>query len=164
MDAPTTTDVLARTELDLLTEASEAKLAIIVATANALFLRFTGQEWATVEEPLEPLVHRAVQGLSELTAYQQSEDYLETLSDFDLIQNFSAGPYSETRRNPAEAAKARLIVPWPWLSALLWQLLTPDKYDYWVDFFAGTVAPAFAVQEVDWAGDVDIDSAHLWGA
>lgn len=164
MDAPIPADVLARTELELLKDASEDKLAIIVATANALFLRFTGQTYEAMEPALEPLVQRAVQGLAEMTVYQESEDYLDTISDFDLIQNFSAGPYSETRRNPADMVKARLIVPWPWLSALLWQLLTPDKYDYWVAFFSGQVAPAFAVQEVDWSGHDLVDPAYLWGA
>jgi hypothetical protein len=113
----------------------------------------------------EPLVQQAVKGLAELTAYQDSPEYLETLADFDLIQNFSAGPYSESRRSPREAMEARMLVAWPWLSNMLWGLMTPDKFDFWTAFFdPKRTAPAFAVQEVDWSGDFWIDRDYLWGA
>jgi hypothetical protein len=163
MQAPTATDVQGWTELDLLKNADAAKASRIVAVAEALFLRITGQTWDSIATADEPLVQQAVKGLSELTAYQDSPEYLETLSDFDLISSFSAGPYSESRRSPEDARKARMLVAWPWLSDLLWNLLTPDQYNYWTEFFLDTPPPAFEVTEVNWGADF-YDLGYYWGA
>lgn len=155
MDAPSASDVKGWSQSDLITGATPARLAQNVAIAISTFKKITGQSnFEVITEDDTAMVQRAITGLAEMVAQQSDPDYLEELSDWDLISSFSAGPYSETRRSPDEARKARLIVAWPWLSDLLWGLLTPDQYDWWVMFFSGVNAPAFAVTEVDWrAGD-----------
>jgi hypothetical protein len=169
MIAPTFEQVQEWTELEQLKSADEVKAQRLVARAGASLLQITGLAWETVPAGQEPLVQQAVQGLAEMLTYQTSAENLETLSDFDLIKSFSAGPYSETRRDAGDAMKARLLVAWPWLSDLLWGLLTPDRYDYWTAFFGGQNAPAFAVTEMDWGAFEDVDSglppwrSRVWG-
>jgi hypothetical protein len=152
--APTAAEVKAASEVDAITTATPAKLDRLVAIANSSFQKITGLKFADVDPDDEPIVTQAVTGLAEMTSYQTSPEYIETLADFDLIQSFNAGPYSETRRSAEDARKARLLVAWPWLSDILWNLLTPDKYDYWVSFFSGQNAPAFNYTEVDWTTTV----------
>jgi hypothetical protein len=171
VNAPTATDVQGWTQLDALKSAPADRLERFVAIANATLLRITGLTWESVPPEQEPLVQQAVQGIAEMTTFQQAPETLETLSDFDLIASFNAGPYSETRRSPGEAMKARLLVAWPWLSSLLWTLLTPDQYDYWRAFFSNVPAPAFDVQEVDWSAGQDLlggsyqaDPGYFFGA
>lgn len=151
MNEPSTSDIQGLSESEVLTSASGLKADLYVNAGKSLFKRITGLTFDAVSVDDEPSVLLALRGLAEMTAAQASPDYLDTLADFDLIQNFSAGPYSETRRSPEDAMKARRLAAWPWLSDLLWTLLTPDQYDYWVSFFSGEVLPASAVQEVDWS-------------
>lgn len=170
MDVPSVEDIQAQTELAALKTASPEKATLNVGIAASSFTKITGQELATVAAADVPLVTYAIRGLAEMVTLQSAPEYLDTLADFDLIQSFNAGPYSETRRNPADAVKARLLVAWPWLSELLWGLLTPDKYDYWIQFFSGQNAPAFEITEVDWSAGQDLlggsyqSDDHLWGA
>lgn len=154
MDAPTAAEVQEWTNLAELKAAPLPTAERIVARANALFTRITGQQFVNVVPGNEPMVQQAVQGLSESMWFDQSEEQLETLSDWHLIQSFSAGPYSETRRSADDARKARMIHPWPWLNTLLWGLLTDEQMDYWIAFFSDElqIPPAFEVSEVDWSG------------
>lgn len=163
MIAPSAAQIKEWTELDTLSGASAVKAARTVARANAMFLRFTGLRFESVPVELEPLVEQAVQGLAELLTYQTSPETLEALSDFDLIKSFSAGPYSETRRDPAEAAKARLLVPWPWLSDSLWGFMTPERREFYDVMFGGKPAPSFSVSEMDWGGYQELDPP-MWGS
>lgn len=164
MVAPTAAQMKEWSQLDFasLGFETDVKLGRIIARAVAALQQITGLSLSTVEPGIEPLVEQAVQGLTEQLAYQAQPDIVETLSDFDLISSFSAGPYSETRRSPGEAFKARMLNAWPWLSDLLWTLLTPDKIDFWNAYFGGDVAPAFAVSEVDW-GDYMLDDPPMFG-
>lgn len=170
MIPPTAAEVQGWTTLDALKNADALTADRVVARANASFVRMTGQTWPGLPVALEPLAQQAAQGLAELTILQSSAENLETLADFDLIQSFSAGPYSETRRSPADAMKARMLVAWPWLNELLWGLLTDDKYDYWIAFFSGLNAPATAVTEMDWGAYRELpsppsyyDKPPIWG-
>lgn len=166
MVEPTAADVQSWTKLDALKNAAADDAARIVAVAKSSFLKITGQSWTAILPQDEPLVQQAVKGMAELTSYQDSPEYIETLADFDLIQSFSAGPYSETRRSPGDAMKARLLVAWPWLSDMLWNLLTPEKYDYWTAFFSDKPTPAFDVQEMNWGDHYlgEFFDGHVWGA
>lgn len=157
MDAPTAAEVQDRTKLEELKAADAADADETVASANALLKRITGLDFATVPADLEPLVRKAVRGLAESIWFEESAEQLETLSDFHLIQSFSAGPYSETRRSADDAVKAKMIHPWPWLNSLLWQLLTDAQHDFWIEFFGGLNAPAFEVTEVDWRAGSRMD-------
>jgi hypothetical protein len=157
VNAPSADDIKGWTELDTFTGAPAPRQERLTAIAISMFKRITGvTDFAAVAADDEPLAQQAITGLAELLTYQTSPEYMDTLSDWDLISSFSAGPYSETHRNPEEARKARLLVAWPWLSDLLWGLLTPERYDYWVSFFGGQNAPAFAVTEVDWSAGQDL--------
>ena len=154
MDVPTTADVQGLTRYEELKAATPEMAAQSVDAAISAFKRFTGLDFAQVPVADEPRIRRAVRGLSELLWIQDSPEYIETVADFDLIQSFNAGPYSENRRSPEDARKARLLVAWPWLSDLLWGLMTPDAYAEWDVFFSedGGTSPAWGVQEVDWGG------------
>lgn len=143
-------------------EADDDPLDQPAAMAASTFSIITGHSWATIESSLDtvsppltdtdllPVVQRIVAGLTLMQVAQSQPDYLETLADFDLIQSFSAGAYSETRRSPGDALKARMLVAWPWLSDALWSIMTPDKYDEWVERITGVPRPASAVTEVAW--------------
>jgi hypothetical protein len=163
--APTAAEILAASQFDFPTAgyADEAALEPLVAAGGSLLTTITGLEWADITPAQEPLVLLAVRGMTEQLAMQSTPEYLETLADFDLIQSFSAGPYSETRRSAEDAMKARKLNAWPWLSDLLWQLLTPDKRDEWLAYFEGENAPAFAVTEMEWDSYYPYDG-YVWGA
>lgn len=171
MEAPSPDDIQEWTKQPALKTAEPDEAERTVARAVSDFRRMTGLDLAGVPDEDAPSVERAIQGLSELLTVQQSEDYLETLADWDLLSSFSAGAYSESRRSPEEAVKARMLVAWPWLSNLLWDLMTDDKRDEYLEL-SGAPVPAFEVQEVDWeAGQIPYitgypalaDSHLFWG-
>jgi hypothetical protein len=101
---------------------------------------------------LRPLMEQAIALRALQVASQSQPDYLETLADFDLIQSFSAGSYSETRRDPTRRGEGKTINDWPPLNELLWTLMTPDQYAYWQAFLTGKPTPDWGVSEVDWSG------------
>ena len=155
MDVPTTPDVQGWTRHEELKNATPEQAALSVDAAISAFRRFTGVDFASVPaRPWSRGWRRVRRGLSEMLWIQDSPEYIETAADFDLIQSFNAGPYSENRRSPDDARKARMLVAWPWLSDLLWGLMTPESYEEWDAFFSddGGTAPAWGVQEVDWGG------------
>jgi len=142
-------------------------LQVLIDRASADLQRITGRTWEGLitSTTLQPIAEQALQGMVEAMAYRNSEDYLETLGDFDLISSFSVGGYSEQRRSPEEAKKARLLHSWPWVSELLYGLLTDEQRDFWDAFFGDTV-PAFEVTEVDWSerlGPYDDYDSLLYG-
>lgn len=153
MDAPTPAEIREWSKLDFGEKgfSDDDDLQRLIDIGSALLTNITGQTYAAMPTELVPMAQMAIRGFTEQLAFEQQVDYLETLSDFDLIQAFSAGPYSETRRDPGQAFKARMLNAWPWLSDLLWKMLTPKKYDYWIEFFAPQEVPAFAVTEVEWS-------------
>jgi hypothetical protein len=156
MDAPTTSDIQALTRLEALKAADAAEADPVVAQARSEVRRFTGLSWANVTDSDDAEnVKRAVRGMAELLWIQQSPETLETMADFDLVKSFSAGSYSETRRDAEDAMKAKLLVAWPWLSSLLWGLMTPEKKDEFLEQF-GDVAPAWSVSEMDWGAYEDV--------
>lgn len=75
---------------------------------------------------------------------------IETAGDFDLIQSFSAGSYSETRRG--QGINTRALHPWPALNQLLNGLLSPDRL--------GQEIPAMGIVAPDWNVGKDIIDAR----
>lgn len=67
----------------------------------------------------------AVQMLVEYAVFLAQPEHAETASDFNQIQSFSAGSYSETRRSPN--SRTRGLHPWSDLADLLNDLLTDEK-------------------------------------
>lgn len=151
MDTPTVDEIKALSNVDFASLSySDPQITSLIAASASVLVSITGQTMAEMPPELEPLALQAIRGMTEQFAYQGSPEYLETLSDFDLIQSFSAGPYSETRRSAEDAMKARQLNAWPWLSDLLWAMLTDDKRDEWLAYFTGQNVPAFGVVEVEW--------------
>lgn len=127
----------------------------------AMLRRFTGWALADVVVEDEPLFKRAITLLTYLSAAETTVDRLDTLADFDLLKSFGAGSYNETRRDPDEMFKARMLVPWAALNTLLWDLMTDDARAKWDEFFAGGMVPSFAIGNEAWLMTGDIDP-YAW--
>ena len=138
-----------------------------VDQATSYITWVTGRTW---DNPLPmdpmtvPIMDQAAQMRTEQIVYQDSADNVETAGDYDMIQSFTAGSYSETRRELEKPP--RMLNPWPALDRLLWLLLsqTPaeiaaggngpvqDRFDYWRWVLGmAPVPPAWETIEVDWA-------------
>ena len=136
-----------------LPESGTDPLQRLVNRAIEYVVRVTGHGTVPISASLRYTWEEAVQRRTEQLAYKQQEDEVETAADFELINNFSAGSYSETRRNMGETDAKRQINPWPLLHELLWALATEDARDEWIEYWNnadGKTAPAFEVTEMDW--------------
>lgn len=152
MIAPAVADLVAASTNAAFIGGTPAQQARWSLYGVASWVRFTGLLYDLVEPVYEPLVFEAVRGLAELSALDQSQDRQETLADFDLLKSFGAGSYNETRRDPEEARKAKMLVAWPWLNQILWDFMTEDRRAYWIEFLMDPRAiPATSVTEVDWS-------------
>jgi hypothetical protein len=177
---PTAADVRAASKLDfddygypVSQDGLPGGLQEVVNQAESAFYRITGQSLDRIDTKDAPLVRRVITGLTQQMAMQNSEDYLDTTSDWDLIVSFSAGPYSETRRSAVDMFQARMLNPVPWLSSALWSLLSEERYGYYMAFFTGYNMPAFQTSDVFWEeglwqgelGRPDgIPGGYYWGA
>jgi hypothetical protein len=173
--APTAADVRAHSLVNFdefgYPEDTPDPLQYVVDQANAWLTIVTGRYYPPVTDPpttttgdrMLPLMDQAVRMRTEQIVMQSQQDNVETAGDFDLIQSFSAGSYSETRRDNMK--NSQMINPWPALNNLLWLLLglTPEEIaaggnpavdarrDYWLWLMTGVQPPAWATVEVDWA-------------
>ena len=124
--------------------------------------------WA--DAALEPLVSLATRVKVEALAYQNQPDQVETVSDFMVISSFSAGSYSETRRDPKDLLAAGFIDADPRLNSMLWPLMTEEKKEDWLALLSGKPAPSFEVTEVIWGPhtvyddlmNAPVDEAERW--
>jgi hypothetical protein len=139
-------------------------LDLIVGAAGEWVLDVTGHgTWEAVPTLYANRVTLAIKLAVEMTAAQSTPEYLETLSDFDLIQSFSAGSYSETRRTPLQAAEAAaMLAAWPPLNAALLNAMTPEKREEYLALLSGKAIPAVGYTEVDWSGRGDPDDLYGW--
>lgn len=162
MIAPTATEIheWSQVDFDRLGFAGE-RLERLIASVWAWLGSATGQnlavmadDWALVPSgaSARPLIEMVVQRKVEVMANQLTPDQAETLADFKLISTFSAGGYSETRRNLDELRKNVLIDADPLVNEALWPLMTPDQQDIWLGWLNGVNAPAFEITHVDWSG------------
>jgi hypothetical protein len=110
---------------------------------------------------LDPIAEQAVQMRTEQIMFQTSDENAEVAGDFDLIGSFSAGSYSETRRDfMRQQGQIKPLNPWPALNDLLWMMLSlvpgeanavvEARADYW-RALDGPMPPAWEVVEVDWS-------------
>ncbi len=131
----------------------DPSLQTLVDRATALFEAMTGRVLdATMPSGFDRMVEQVVQRMVEILAFQAQQDYVETLSDFQLIASFSAGSYSESRRGLKEVQEAKMLVADPALNSMMMLLLTPDQRDFWDAWWTGEIPPSFEVTEVDWSG------------
>lgn len=77
----------------------------------------TDVEAIPVDAKHAPMVRRALRMLVEYNVAGSVQDILDTAADFDLVQSFSAGPVSESRRN--QGGGRNILHPWPALNKLL---------------------------------------------
>lgn len=153
MTRPTAAEVRewSRVDFGSLGFADDADLQVLVDRSNALFEQITGRPLdATMPSSMEPLAQQAVQRMVEILAFQSTQEFIETLSDFQLIASFSAGSYSENRRSLTEVRDARMLTADPGLNTLLVGLLTPDQADFWLGWWTGKAGPGFEITEVEW--------------
>lgn len=152
METPDATQIRAWSKIDFegLGFGEDADLQVLVDRAAAQITTITGREWDSMPSEFEVTAAQVLQGITEQAAYQAQEDIAETSADFALINNFSAGSYSESRRSLTELAKSGLLNPNPMLHGLLYGMLTDDKKDDWIALTTGVNAPAFETTEVDW--------------
>lgn len=125
----------------------------LLAVALSTLTRYTGQSWdgdtysdLAPAKGTEAMAQDAVQVLVEMAAFKKQGDRLETFQDFDLLNNFSAGGYSESRRNGKDMQDATYGM----LKSILWPLMSYDAQDEWIQMTTGVVAPAFTTTEVAW--------------
>jgi hypothetical protein len=169
VDAPTADDIKTWSRLDFQGDydTSDDQLEVEVGRAVNYVWQVTGRPIdSTFPDPLVSIAQQAIQMRTEQLVLQAQEDYVETATD-DLIQNFNAGSYSESRREPLRLTRGGSqagMIPvnsWPSLNEMLWMLMTDDMQDYWRALF-GQIIPAFEVSEVDWSLS-DIPASYLPG-
>ena len=156
MIAPTVAEVKAWSKVDFASlDFSDDDLTVEVARACDYVADVTGVPLAQVASGLVTTAQEAIQLRVEQTVFHRQEDHVDTAAD-SLIANFSAGPYSEAKRDPGQDRKAGLVNPWPRLHDLLWRLMTEDKRDEWTEWLGGSPRPSFEVTEVQWDAYADI--------
>lgn len=155
MAKPTADDILSESQVDFgsLGFPDTGTLEPIFEAALSFLFAYTGRAWDDAgefePEPLEPLALMATRQLTEMLAYRAQEDVPETIADFDVLQSFSAGSYSETRRDPRNAIGIGIAALMP-LQSVLWPLMTDEARDNWIMLTGGPTPPGMAVTEVDW--------------
>lgn len=136
---------------------TDSDLGVQIVRATAYLTAVTGRAMDdTMPPPLVPIAQDAYQLQVEQEVFKSQPDYVETSAD-DLIQSFSAGNYSETRKEPGRATRRSVmplglpdINPDPRLNTDIWLLCTPEMQDYWRFILQGAGAPTFEVTEADW--------------
>jgi hypothetical protein len=162
---------------------TDVDLSRMIARSCAYITAITGRLIDdSMPMPLVAIAQDAGQLKVEQEALQSQEDYVDTVTD-DLIQSFTAGNYSETRKEPGRLryTGATTGIPEinsnPTLNMDLWLLMTPAMQEYWRYVIQGSGGAAFAVTEVDW-GNYDglypysygvgmarpFPDANTWGA
>lgn len=112
----------------------------------------------TMPKKLVPIAQEAVWLRIQQLIFWSDPDYAETMND-NMIQSFTAGNYSETRRDPRTrfpgvATGLPQINPNDWLNWDIWLIATPECRDKWSITLLGQEAvaqiPSFEVTEADW--------------
>jgi hypothetical protein len=145
---------------DRLGYSDDAKLENVIDRAVGYITSVTGIALADAEAAIlwyQPnatnvaaLMQQAIQMRVEQIIMQGRRDYVESAAQNEVIQSFSAGLYSESRRDPRRPEKSRSINTWPALDELLWMLMSPDMYGYWLGYVSGEATADWSVVGVDW--------------
>lgn len=147
-----------------LTRVKQSKLGVAVGQPNAetlletelarasIYVQFvTGQPALDADlEPLQTsagdmpaegvrtLLRQAIQMRTEQVTFQAQNGYVDDASD-DVVTSLSVGSFSQSKAQPVRGAKPRLN-SWEALTDILWLLMTPDRYAWWVAFLSGDAA------------------------
>jgi hypothetical protein len=156
---PTVTDLTSWSRIDfssLDAPYTDDDLEVQIVRATGYLTAVTGRAMDdTMPPPLVPIAQDAYQLQVEQQVFKSQPDYVETSSD-DLISSFSAGNYSETRKEPGRSRYTGLttglpnINPDPRLNTDIWLLCTPQMQDYWRFILQNQGAPTTETTEVDW--------------
>lgn len=133
------------------------RLDVLLHRSISEFVRKTGLALleATAEE--EPLVTECLQLLTEYRGAASQQEITETGADYDMIGNFSASDYSETRRQ--DNRRPLVLHPVPRINALMLHLMTDEKQAE-----SGGEAPAVQAEDpVDWDSARNIIDAQRTG-
>jgi hypothetical protein len=128
VNAPTVTDFRNWTQLNLARYGftTDEKLAVTLSRAIAYVMFMSGQK------------------------LEGRPGHVTSAADNEVIQSFTAGSYSESRRDPQRRGEQRSLNTWPALDELLWMIMTPERFSYWYGVVTGTPIASFAVEEIDW--------------
>jgi hypothetical protein len=99
---------------------------------------------------VEALMNQAIQLRTEQITMQGVRGHVASAGQNEVVSSFSAGSYSESRREPGHSKGQQYINTWPQLDELLWMLMTDDRRGDWMEAITGQTAPAFWVEEVEW--------------
>lgn len=161
MDKPTATDFTNWTNLRLprFGYSDVARLQPILDRATGYIVYMTGQKLDALDPSLnpgmtaadlEPLVQQAIQMRAEQVILQSQQGHAVSAADNEVVSGFTAGPYSEQRRDPQRKGEQRSINTWPALDELLWMLMTPERFAFWWAYVTGQPIADTWVEEVDW--------------
>jgi hypothetical protein len=121
-----------------------------VRRANLWLQHTTGQIYEDLDERATDIetqwiiesMHLASMMLVEHAAFVAQPEIAATSADFNMVQSFSAGSYSETRRSPN--SRSRGLHPWTDLADLLYDLMTDEKLAGFAD------GPAIITDDPRW--------------
>lgn len=156
--------VTSSTDLD---EALMQSIAYVTTVTGRYFsdwpvpTSFDGPLPINTSPELVPMLRQVVRMRVEQIIEQEQPGYISTVTD-DSLLSMSVGSYSETRRDPTRRGEEKILNLWTSLNDLLWTLMTPDRYDYWLSYTSGIHAPAFQVEEVNW-GLIGKDAVFFGG-
>lgn len=167
METPTAEDVRARSRIDFSAyvapepyDVDTDPLTPLVAEAVAYVEQLTCRvPLSDVPDNLAPLAQQAVRMRVEQLVFSETPDTIETAVDDD-VQSFTAGSYSETRRDRQGFIKSGALNGWGALDRVLWLLMTQECRDAWVAQQQGGGVAWFDTTEIDYDGtDWEVDPA-----
>lgn len=161
MDKPTVDDIRNWSQVNFARFgfSDDAKLQAVIDRATGYVTFITGQTLAAPDasvsstgDPadLVPLIQQAIQMRVEQVVMQGRPGHVDSASTNEVVSSFTAGSYSETRRDPGRRGEQRSLNTWPALDELLWMLMTSDRFAWWWAYVTGQQIPSFAVEEIDW--------------
>lgn len=81
------------------------------------------------------MLSQAIQMRTEQVTFQAQNAYVDDASD-DVVTSFSVGGYSQSKSDPTRRGEEKSLNSWDALTKLLWLLMTPDRYAFWIVFLS----------------------------
>lgn len=105
------------------------------ATDSTLPLQATYVGTLPTSSALRTMLMQAIQMRMEQILFQSQNSYLDDASD-DVVSSISVGGFSQTKSDSARRGEQRQLNSWQALSNVLWLLMTPDRYSFWITFLS----------------------------
>lgn len=187
MNRPTSANIRAWSKLDFsdpdlgYLPASPDPLDFVVAQACGYVTQVTARAIdATMPTDLLEIAQAAILRRAEQLIQMGKADNVDTAGDVDLVSSFTAGSYSETRRDTSarQGQSPATLNPWPELDRALWLLLTDtpaeaaaggnaaveERRDYWRWLLGqGSQLPAWQIVETDWSNNAALSYGVGYG-